>query len=70
MYRRGYDKVLMFRWLMYRQVMGCSYRDLESMTGIDHSTFIKFRKRFYPDKYIIAYPYNFVKMPMGVKCRL
>lgn len=43
--RKGYDKVLMFRWLMYRQVMSCSYRDLESITGIDHSTFVKFRKR-------------------------
>ena len=30
---------------MYRQVQGCSYRDLESMSGIDHSTFIKFRQR-------------------------
>lgn len=35
----------MFQWLMYKQVMGCSYRDLESMTSIDYSTFIKFRKR-------------------------
>lgn len=43
--RKGYDKVLMLRWLMYRQVMRCSYRDLESMTGIDHSTFVKFRQR-------------------------
>lgn len=30
---------------MYKQVMGCSYRDLESITNIDYSTFIKFRKR-------------------------
>lgn len=43
--RQGYNKVDMFRWLIYRQLMGCSYRDLESMTGIDYSTFIKFRKR-------------------------
>lgn len=43
--RKGYDKVLMFRWLMYKQVMRCSYRDLESMTSIDHSTFVKFRQR-------------------------
>jgi hypothetical protein len=43
--RKGYDKVLLFRWLMYKQLMGCSYRDLESMSGIDYSTFIKFRKR-------------------------
>lgn len=35
----------MFRWLMYKQVMRCSYRDLESVSGIDYSTFIKFRKR-------------------------
>ena len=43
--RKGYDKVWMFRWLIYKQFMGCSYRDLESMTEIDHSTFVKFRKR-------------------------
>ena len=43
--RAGYDKVWMFQWLMYKQLMGCSYRDLESMTNIDYSTFIKFRKR-------------------------
>ena len=43
--RKGYDKVWMFQWLMYKQLMGCSYRDLEGMTGIDYSTFIKFRKR-------------------------
>ena len=30
---------------MYKQVMDCSYRDLESMTNIDYSTFIKFKKR-------------------------
>ena len=43
--RKGYDKIQMFQWLMYKQLMGCSYRDLESMTSIDYSTFIKFRKR-------------------------
>lgn len=43
--RRGYDKVSMFLWLAYKQLMGCSYRDLESITGIDHTTFIKFRTR-------------------------
>jgi hypothetical protein len=43
--RKGYDKILMFLWLMYKQVMRCSYRDLESITGIDYSTFIKFRQR-------------------------
>lgn len=43
--RKGYDKVLMFRWLIYKHLMKCSYRDLESMSDIDYSTFIKFRKR-------------------------
>jgi len=43
--RKGYDKVLMVRWLIYRQLMNCAYRDLESISGIDYSTFIKFRKR-------------------------
>ena len=50
--RKGYDKVLMFRWLMYRQLMNCSYRDLESMSGIDHSTFIKFRKRLIAHRWL------------------
>ena len=43
--RKGYGKVLLFRWLIYRQLMSCSFRDLESMSEIDYSTFIKFRKR-------------------------
>lgn len=42
--RKGYDKVGMFLWLMHKQLMRCSYRDLESMTGIDYSTLIKFGK--------------------------
>lgn len=44
--RKGYDKVTMFLWLMYKQLISdCTYRDLESMTGIHHTTFIKFRRR-------------------------
>ena len=43
--RRGYDKIWMFKWLIYKQVTTCSYRDLETMRGIDYSTFIKFRQR-------------------------
>lgn len=43
--RRGYDKTTLFLWLIYKQLYGCSYRDLESVSGIDHSTFIKFRAR-------------------------
>ena len=43
--RKGYNKVWMFRWLIYRHLMRCTYRDLESITGVDYSTFIKFRKR-------------------------
>lgn len=43
--RKGYDKVWMFRWLIYKWLMRCSYRDLESMTDIDYSTFVKFKKR-------------------------
>ena len=31
---------------MYKQLMGCSYRDLESMTDIDYTTFIKFAKQY------------------------
>ena len=43
--RKGYNKIWMCQWLMYKQLMSCTYRDLESMTGVDYSTFIKFRKR-------------------------
>lgn len=43
--RCGYDKLRLLLWLLYRQFMRCSYRDLESMTGIDHTTFIKFKRR-------------------------
>jgi hypothetical protein len=43
--RKGYGKTLLFRWLIYKWLMRCSYRDFESMSGIDYSTFIKFRKR-------------------------
>ena len=43
--RKGYDKVWLLRWLLYKHLVGCSYRDLESMSGADYSTFIKFRKR-------------------------
>lgn len=35
----------MFALLMYKQLTGCTYRDLESVSGIDHTTFIKFRRR-------------------------
>ena len=48
--RKGYNKVWMFRLLIYKQLMGCSFRDLESVSEnigrkIDYSTFIKFKKR-------------------------
>ncbi len=43
--RKGYGSVVLFRWLMAKWLMRMTYRDLESMSGIDHSTFIKFRKR-------------------------
>ena len=43
--RKGYDKVLMLRWIIWKQLMRCTYRDLEGMSGIDYSTFIKFRQR-------------------------
>jgi len=54
--RKGYDKVWMFRLLIYKQLVRCSYRDLESVSEnlgskIDYSTFIKFRKRLI-DKFL------------------
>jgi hypothetical protein len=52
--RKGYDKVTMFLWLMYKKVMRCSYRDLESIAGIDYSTFIKFRKRLMEKEWFVS----------------
>src|SRR3989344_6437040 len=43
--RRGYNKVTLFLWLLYKQTHRCTYRDLESVSSIDYSTFIKFRAR-------------------------
>lgn len=43
--RKGYDKVSLLLWLMYKQLVGCTYRDLESITDVDYTTFIKFRAR-------------------------
>jgi hypothetical protein len=43
--RKGYGSVVLVRWLMAKWLMRMTYRDLESMSGIDYSTFIKFRKR-------------------------
>lgn len=42
--RRGVGKATLFRWLLYKQCHSCTDRDLESMSGVDYSTFIKFRK--------------------------
>lgn len=41
--RRGFGKAVLFRWLLYKQCHGCTYRDLESISDIDYTTFIKFR---------------------------
>ena len=51
--RRGYGKVLLFRWLLYKQCMGCSYRDVESMSGIDYTTFIKFKKQLMKSQWLV-----------------
>lgn len=61
--RRGYDKVWMFKWLIYKQVTNCSYRDLETMTGIDYSTFIKFRQRLIKQ---LWFPAIFKKLMAGI----
>lgn len=41
--RRGYGRALLFRWMLYKQCHRCTYRDVESMSGIDYTTLIKFR---------------------------
>ncbi len=43
--RKGYGQLLLFKWLIVKQLHNCSYRDLESLSGIDYSTFIKFKNR-------------------------
>ena len=42
--RRGYDNVLLLRWLLYKHGVNCTYRDVESMSGIHHTTLIKFQQ--------------------------
>jgi IS5 family transposase len=43
--RRGYNPTLLLRWLLYKHGVGCTYRDVESMSGIHHTTLIKFRRK-------------------------
>jgi len=50
--RHGYGKVHLLRWLIYKQRSGCTYRDLESKSGIDYSTFIKFRRKLKDDHWL------------------
>lgn len=57
--RRGHDKVTMVLWLMYKKLHGCSYRDLESMSGIDYTTFIKFNTRL---KKVLWFPKLFERL--------
>jgi hypothetical protein len=69
--RKGYDKLLLFRWLVWKQMMRCTYRDLESMSGgIDYTTFIKFKKRliasrwfFLVFKNLVAWTISWLKSP-------
>ena len=50
--RKGYGKILLFLWLVWKQISGCTYRDLECMAGgIGHSTFIKFKKQLVKEKW-------------------
>jgi transposase len=65
--RKGYDKVWMFKWLIYKQITSCSYRDLETMTGIDYSTFIKFRSRLVNK---LWFPAIFKKLVDGIASNL
>jgi hypothetical protein len=50
--RKGYGKILLFLWLVWKQISGCTYRDLECLAGgIDHSTFIKFKRSLVKEKW-------------------
>lgn len=44
--RKGYGKVWLLRWLIYKHLSGFSYRDIASLTntGIDHSTLVHFKQ--------------------------
>lgn len=64
--RRGHDKVTMVLWLMYKKLHNCSYRDLESMSGIDYTTFVKFNTRL---KKALWFPRLFEKLVARVLAR-
>ena len=50
--RKGYGKILLFLWLVWKQISGCTYRDLECLAGgIDHSTFVKFKTQLVKEKW-------------------
>ena len=47
--RIGYGKSELFVYLILQQLSNCSDRDLEAISGIEHSTFAKARKRFFEE---------------------
>ena len=47
--RIGYGKSTMMNYLLVQKIVHCSDRDLEEISGYDHSTFSKARKRFKRD---------------------
>ncbi len=57
--RRGYGKTTLLRWLIYKQRSGCTYRDLESLSNIDYSTFIKFRRKLHVNRWL-EYCFNII----------
>ncbi|MCL5411572.1 MAG: hypothetical protein M1150_02435 [Patescibacteria group bacterium] len=44
--RHGHDHCLIFTYFLIKQATNLTYRDLEEITGIDNSTFVKARKKF------------------------
>lgn len=44
--RIGYDKKILFVWLLMKKVMGWDYRTTSDMAGVDHTTLIRANDKF------------------------
>jgi len=44
--RIGYDKKVLFVWLLIKKVMGWDFRTIADMAGVDHSTLVRANDKF------------------------
>lgn len=63
--RIGYGKSELFVYLILQQLSGCSDRDLEEVSGINHSTFVKARKRFFEQGIYEKFFVHLVRLGIG-----